>query len=60
MKHDEKHSCLSGVCCSVSNCIHNENGCKCIAEQIDVENKSASDKVETYCNTFAPKDNCCR
>lgn len=52
-------SCNDGVGCCVNNCIHHTEGDCCNAPHIDVENKQAENKVETYCGTFAPKQGCC-
>ena len=48
--------CASGVGCDVKGCKYNdtETNC-CIAQHIQVENKAASTKSETFCNTFAPR-----
>ncbi len=60
MNNNQNHAgCLNGVKCCVANCVHNTSGDCCNAPKIDVENRQAENKVETYCNTFAPKDGCC-
>ena len=53
-KHEE--TCLQGVGCSVLSCRYNDTQCKaCKAEHINVQNKSAMKKGETFCDTFAPR-----
>lgn len=52
-------NCVTGVGCDVTNCKYNDTQCKCCtAEHILVENKSAVNKGETFCDTFTPKT-CC-
>ena len=57
MDHAKQDSrCLKGVGCSVTNCRYNDTECKaCKAEHISVQNRSALNKGETFCDTFAPK-----
>ena len=46
----------TNVGCDVLNCkFNNIVGGYCTAPHIDVQNKSALNKGETYCNTFYPK-----
>jgi len=48
--------CVKGVGCEVYNCKYNNTQWKsCCAEHINVQNKSAMKKGETFCDTFAPK-----
>ena len=48
--------CLKGVGCDVHNCKYNDTSCKaCRAEHINVQNRSALKKGETFCDTFSPK-----
>ena len=54
-----QNSPVTNVGCDVRNCKYNENGGKyCTAANIQVENRSAVNKGETFCNTFAPKASC--
>ena len=48
----------TGVGCDVTNCKYNTRENKCSAAHINVENKKASTKSETYCSTFCPRG-CC-
>ena len=48
--------CVKGVGCDVKNCkYHNGLDNCCTADHIDVQNKSAVAKAETYCGTFSPR-----
>ncbi|MDR2530743.1 MAG: DUF1540 domain-containing protein [Oscillospiraceae bacterium] len=57
---NKQHQPLSGISCSVSNCIHYTQG-KCEANHINVQGTSAgertpvSSKQETRCDTFSGK-----
>ncbi len=48
--------CISGVCCTVSNCRHHTLGDQCTATHINVKSEDALTKAETFCGTFAPVD----
>lgn len=49
-------NCVSGVGCDVKGCKYNDTECKCCtAQHIQVENKAANSKGETFCNTFVPR-----
>ena len=51
--------CVSGVGCDVTHCKYNDTACKCCtATHINVQNKTATKKGETFCDTFLPKTNC--
>ena len=51
--------CVRGVGCDVKNCkYHNGLDNCCTADHIDVQNKSAVAKAETYCGTFCPRGTC--
>ena len=55
---DSKKSCdcVKGVGCDVYNCKYNDRTDKCcIADHIEVQNKTALNKSETYCGTFSPR-----
>jgi hypothetical protein len=46
------------VLCEVSNCVHNRDGRKCMADQIFVSSHSKrqpKDSEETDCKTFEPE-----
>lgn len=43
---------LNGICCDVSNCVHNNGNCSCTANEIHVKNRS-SNPEETCCETFS-------
>ncbi len=43
---------LSGICCDVTNCVHNDGKCCCTASEIHVKNRS-SHPEETCCGTFS-------
>ena len=48
--------CVSGVGCDVLGCKYNDIACKsCRAEHISVQNRTAVNKGETFCDTFTPK-----
>ena len=52
----DRCECVSGVGCDVFNCKYNDTECKCCtAEHINVENKAALKKAETFCGTFVPR-----
>lgn len=52
----QNHDCLPGVGCDAYHCKYNEvSNARCTANHIDVQNKAALNKAETFCNTFAPK-----
>lgn len=57
MDYEKNHcDCVAGVGCDVSGCKYNDGQKNsCTASHIRVENKSASKKAETFCDTFAPK-----
>ena len=49
-------SSITCVGCDVKNCKYNDlSGSYCTATRIDVQNRTAVNKGETYCNTFMPK-----
>ncbi len=55
---EDKNSCsaVKGVGCDVHNCKYNNTHSNCCtAEHINVQNKAAMNKAETYCGTFIPK-----
>ena len=55
-KNDWSCNCAKNVGCDVRNCKYNDttDGC-CTAEHINVQNKTAMKKGETFCDTFTPK-----
>ncbi len=53
-----KQNCNQVIGCDVTNCTYNQDGCKCTAKSISVENKRATTQTETYCSTFRSKGNC--
>ncbi|MGN1002259.1 MAG: DUF1540 domain-containing protein [Oscillospiraceae bacterium] len=56
MDHQNGCGCVKGVGCDVYNCKYNDVESKCCkAEHINVQNKTAVSKAETFCDTFAPK-----
>ena len=55
-KKTELDSGVTCVGCDVRNCTFNDiTGSYCTANQINVQNKTAVSKGETFCNTFTPK-----
>ena len=55
-KHKDSCDCFYNVGCDVYNCMYNDSECRrCTAEHINVQNKTAMNKGETFCDTFAPK-----
>ena len=48
--------CISGVCCSVTNCVHHAIGDQCTAKHINVKSENAVTTAETFCGTFSPVD----
>lgn len=46
---------LYGVGCDVTNCKYHGHENRCYANSINVESPNASDKVETFCGTFSPR-----
>ena len=51
-----RDSSVTCVGCDVKNCKFNDVvGSYCTAERISVQNKTAVNKGETFCDTFAPK-----
>ena len=50
-----KQTCDQSIGCDVTNCTYNENGTKCTAQHIVVENKRDTTQAETYCSTFKNK-----
>ena len=47
---------MQGVGCNVANCKYHDAACSCCtADHIKVENKTATEKDETFCSTFTPK-----
>lgn len=51
-----RNSSVTNVGCDVKNCKFNDvHGNYCTATTINVQNKSAVNKGETFCDTFAPK-----
>ena len=54
--NNKNHDCLPGVGCDVYHCKYNEESqARCTASRIDVQNKTAINKAETFCDTFTPK-----
>ena len=52
-EHDSSVTCVG---CDVKNCKFNDvSGSYCTATHISVQNKTAVNKGETFCDTFAPK-----
>jgi hypothetical protein len=48
--------CVKGVGCDVTNCRYNDTTCRsCVAERINVQNRNAIKKGETFCDTFTPR-----
>ncbi|MBQ2618069.1 MAG: DUF1540 domain-containing protein [Oscillospiraceae bacterium] len=45
---------VTSVGCSVQHCKFQEEG-HCAADHIDVQNRTAETKGETFCDTFTPK-----
>ena len=43
---------ISGICCDVENCVHNNGSCCCTAREIHV-NHRANGATETVCETFS-------
>lgn len=43
---------LSGVKCTVQECIYNKNGTSCTADTISVHGKNPCDCCDTECATF--------
>ena len=57
--HPIQSSSVTCVGCDVQSCKFNDTkGKYCTAEHISVQNKSAMNKGETFCDTFAPKGSC--
>ena len=55
-KKPERYSAITSVGCDVSNCKYNDrNGKYCTAANIQVQNRNAVNKGETFCDTFAAK-----
>jgi len=48
---------LNGVYCEVTGCAYHGNGNTCHAENIKVQDPSASRKSETFCATFVNQKN---
>lgn len=49
-------SCVKGVECDVKNCKYNSTSdSRCMATNIKVQNKTAMNKSETFCDTFCAK-----
>ncbi|MCI9625539.1 MAG: DUF1540 domain-containing protein [Clostridia bacterium] len=48
-------TCIPRVSCNVKTCVHNENGCNCVAPTIDVNCSHAHEAGDTCCNTFQEK-----
>lgn len=49
---------LTGVDCTVTECIHHAAGDKCCAHSIKVNGRNSKTSAETECETFKP--NCCK
>ena len=45
---------VTSVGCNVQHCKFQEQG-HCAADHIDVQNRTAETKGETFCDTFTPK-----
>ena len=43
---------IDEIKCNAQNCIYNEDGCKCVAGNIEVGTKNARSSTETLCATF--------
>ena len=54
MKASKKLDCLSGVGCSVMNCVYNGTDRMCHADHIQVANQvqTCEDESDTCCGTF--------
>lgn len=49
---------LSGVDCTVSECVHHTAGNKCSANSIKVNGNNSKTSCDTECETFKP-NSCC-
>ena len=47
---------INGIYCIASNCVHHTKDDRCTAEQIKVDNSTATQAKETCCSTFRLKD----
>ena len=55
-KHPKEDKSVTCVGRDVRNCKFNDiSGSICTAERINVQNKAAMNKSETFCDTFIPK-----
>ena len=52
---ETKGDILYGVGCDAKNCKYHGYQNQCYASGITVESPNASNKVETFCKTFAPR-----
>ena len=52
MEFSMSSSTLSGVRCTVQECVYNRDGRKCTAEEIDVHGKNPDGCCDTECATF--------
>ena len=57
-KGKTKNTQLPGVGCKVCNCVYHTAENACVAGHISVQNENAQKKAETFCSTFAPKNDC--
>ena len=48
---DQQEPVLQGICCEVSNCVHNNGNSCCTAPGIHVRSQSADPEM-TMCETF--------
>ena len=56
MANSKTDPAATNVGCDVCNCKFNDKSGKyCTAAHINVQNKTAVNKGETFCDTFAPK-----
>ena len=51
-KTKEHKSCICGIHCDVTNCVHNNNKCGCTASNITVGPHHANSCKDTVCQSF--------
>ncbi len=51
-ENDNKGEVISGIYCTVSNCVYHDKGDKCHAKSIQVDHQNSTRKDDTCCSTF--------
>ena len=51
-ENDNKSEVISGIYCSVSNCVYHDKSGKCHAKSIQVDHQNSTNQEDPCCSTF--------